>query len=142
MAVALVWKDGTEDSLLGSLSLAMEWRKAGEDVTVIVTEEALAALAGRGLAWSDALKDRASRMRILKGARELGLAYHRDFDARWTEPAKLLAQARQAGVRLLADPVWVTLLAADGSLPDFLERTDTAGLLRTLRESSPLIGGF
>ena len=142
MAAVMLWKDGTEDSLVGSVALALEWRKAGEEVTIVVTEEALAALGGRGLVWSDGLKDRPARIALLKGARELGLSYHRDFDARWSEPAKLLAQASEQGVRFVADPIWVKLLGVDGELPDLIERTDAAGLLRTLREASPLIGGF
>ena len=142
MAVVLVWKDATEDSLVGSVAQALEWRKAGEDVTIVITEAALAGLAGRGLTWSAALKDRPSRMTLLRQARELGLSYHRDFDARWSEPAKLLAQASAEGVALVADPTWVKLLKIDGELPGVVKRTEMADLLRTLREASVLIGGF
>ena len=73
MAVVLVWKDATEDSLVGSVAQALEWRKAGEEGTIVITEAALAGLAGRGLTWSAALKDRPSRMTLLRQARELGL---------------------------------------------------------------------
>ena len=142
MAVVLVWKDATEDSLVGSVAQALEWRKAGEEVTIVITEAALAGLAGRGLTLSAALKDRPSRMTLLRQARELGLSYHRDFDARWSEPAKLLAQASAEGVALVADPTWVKLLKIDGELPGVVKRTEMADLLRTLREASVLIGGF
>ncbi|HWO93821.1 MAG TPA: hypothetical protein VNL92_03575 [Dehalococcoidia bacterium] len=142
MTIVLLWKDGTEDSLLGNLALAIESKKAGEDVTVIVTEEALAAMAGKGYTWSQALKDRPSRMTILKAAKELGLPYHRDFDPRWTEPAKLVDAAHQAGIRLVADPIWVKLLGLDGNLPEAVERIETSDMLKTLREASVVVGGF
>lgn len=142
MGMVMVWKDGTEDSLLGNVALAIETKKSGDDATIILTEAALAAAGGKGYRWSDQLKDRPSRLTILKAASELGLPYHRDFDPRWTDPAKLLEGARAAGVRLVADPIWMTLLGLDGEIPDSIERIDSAEMLRTLRAASVVIGGF
>ena len=143
MAVVLVWKDGTEDSLLGNVALATEMKKAGEDVTIIITEEALAAVGGgRAFGWSQALKDRPSRLTALKAAKEMGLDYHRDFDPRWSDTGKLIAHARASGVRLVADPIWAKLLGIDGNLRGEVERIETKDMLKALREASVVVGGF
>ena len=144
MELMFISRDAREDSLLGTVMMAMEARKAGADVGILFTGEAIAALSGRSFNWSPLLEDRESRMGISRTAKELGypLASPRDRRGRWTKPLQLLPAASEAGVRLLACPLWSKLLDAGEKLPEELEQIEVESLVRELRQAQKVIGSF
>ena len=81
-------------------------------------------------------------MGISRTAKDMGYPLASPRDARWTKPLQLLPAASEAGVRLLACPLWSKLLNADGKLPNELERLDMASLIQELRQAHQVIGSF
>lgn len=141
MEVLLICRDALENSLVSNLIVAMEMKKRGTDVAVLFTQEALAALAGGALDWSPLMRDRDTRTTIAKAATRLGIPWSAK-DPRWTRPHQVVAAAKQAGVPLLACPLWTELLEAKGKLPPEIGLIDLPAALKALREAKVVIGSF
>ena len=142
MELLFICRDALEDSLLGTVAMAIEARKATAEVGVLFTGEAVAALAGQSFDWSPLLRDRDTRMLVSRKAAEMGYPLANPTDSRWTKPLQLLPAASEAGVRLLACPLWSKLLGIEERLPEELERPDMATLIEELRQSDRVIGSF
>ena len=141
MDVLFICRDATENSLIGNVGMAMRTQARGRQTAVLFTEEALAALAGEAFHWSPLFAGRPARIAISRNATALGLPVAAERDDRWTDLRRLLEAAREAGVRLLACPVWSQILDVDGRLPDVIERPAQDELLAAL-ESAQVIGGY
>ena len=142
MELLFICRDALEDSLLSTVAMATEARKTSADVGVLFTGEAVAALAGQSFDWSPLLRDWNTRVRVSRNATEIGYPLANTRDPRWTKPRQLLPAAREAGVRLLACPLWSKLLGVEDKLPEELERPDMAALIQELRQSDRVIGSF
>ena len=141
MDLLFICRDATENSLIGNVGMAMRTQARGRQTAVLFTEEALAALAGEAFHWSPLFAARPARITISRNATALGLPVAAERDDRWTDLRRLLEAAREAGVRLLACPVWSQILDLDGRLPDVIERPAEDELLAAL-ESAKVIGGY
>ncbi len=144
MKLLFICRDGLEDSLLSTVAMATEARKTsdGDEVGILFTGEAVAALAGQSFDWSPLLRDWGTRMLVSRNATEMGYPLANPRDIRWTKPRQLLPAAREAGVRLIACPLWSKLLGVEDKLPEELERPDMAALIQELRQSDKVIGSF
>ena len=142
MELLFICRDALEDSLLTTVAMAIEARNATAEVGVLFTGEAVAALTGQSFDWSPLLRDRDTRMLVSRTATEMGYPLANPRDSRWTKPLQLLPAAREAGVRLLACPLWSKLLGVEDRLPEELERPDIDALIQELRQSERIIGSF
>jgi len=144
MDLLFICRDALEDSLLSTIAMAIEARKANAETGIVFTGESVAALSGQSFDWSPLLRDWGTRVRVSRTATEMGypLASTGDKRMRWTKPLQLLPAAKDAGVRLMADPLWSKLLNAEEKLPGELERPDMASLLQELRKTQKVIGTF
>ena len=141
MDLLFICREATEDSVIGNVGMAMQAKAKGRESAVLFTGEALAALAGQAFHWSPLFASRPARIAISRNATALGLPVAAERDARWTDLGRLLQAARDAGVRLLACPVWSQILGVDGRLPDAIERPTTDEVLAAL-ESAKVVGGY
>ena len=80
-----ICRDAQENSVIGNVGLAMEAQKAGSDVAVVFTGEALAALAARAFGWSPVFTGRAARTTISRNATAMGIPVAHSRDNRWTD---------------------------------------------------------
>ncbi len=144
MELLFIVRDAREDALLSTVVMAMEAQKAGAETGILFTGEAIAALSGKTFNWAPLLVDWDTRMLVSRTANEMGypLASPRDKRMRWTKPLQLIPAAKDAGVRLLACPLWSKLLNAEEKLPGELERSDMASVLQELRQAQKVIGTF
>ena len=142
MELLFICRDALEDSLLTTVAMAMEARNATAEVGILFTGEAVAALTGQSFDWSPLLRDRDTRMLVSRTAAEMGYPLAKPGDSRWTKPLQLLPAAKEAGVRLLACPLWSKLLGVEERLPEELERPDMDALIQELRQSERIIGSF
>ncbi|MDY6908002.1 MAG: hypothetical protein SV910_07225 [Chloroflexota bacterium] len=142
MDIILICRQAEEDSVIGNVALALEARRAGADVGIIFTEEALAALAGESFNWSPLFRNRDARIKISRNSTAMGVEVSDFKDNRWTDLHRLLAQASGAGVRLIACPIWSKILAVDGRLPAIITSMESAAMLTELKEAKTVIGGF
>ena len=143
MDMILICRDGMENSVIGSVAMAMEAKKAGQEVGIIFTEEALACLGGQAaFRWSPGFRDRYSRINALRNATAMGMETGNPKDARWSDLSRLLKQAKGAGVNLMACPIWSQILAVDGNLPPEVAPIDRPTLLKELQQAKVILGGY
>ncbi len=142
MDMILICRDAVEDSFIGNVAMPMAAKKEGQDVGIIFTEEALAALAGESFGWSPLFQNRDARIKISRNATAMGIEVADARDNRWTDLSRLLKAAKEAGVRLMACPLWSQILEVDGKLPPEITAIDSATMLKELKEAKIIIGGF
>ena len=142
MDMILICRDAVEDSVIGNVAMTMAAKKEGQDVGIIFTEEALAALAGESFGWSPLFQNRDARIKISRNATAMGIEVADTRDNRWTDLSRLLKAAKEAGVRLMACPLWSQILDVDGKLPPEITAIDSATMLKELKEAKIIIGGF
>lgn len=142
MDMVLICRDALENSVVGNVAMALEAKKAGQDVGILFTGEALAALAGESFGWSPLFQNRDARIKISRNATAMGVEVADVKDNRWTDLSRLLTSASGAGIRLIACPIWSQILAVDGKLPPQLTSLDSATMLKELKEAKIVIGGF
>lgn len=142
MDTLFICRDALANSLISNLVLAMEARKAGADVGVMFTEEALAALGGQTWAWAQLMSDRDTKMAIARSAKKMNIPMVSAKDARQIDTKILLESADKNGVRLMACPLWNSLLSLEEKLPSFIEIMDFDVALKTFSESKTVIGSF
>lgn len=140
--IVLICRDALENSVIGNVGVAMEAKKAGEDVAVIFTQEALAAFGGSSFDWSPLLRPREVRSRISKSANGRGIPVSSPKDDRWTDMGRLIQGAKEAGVSLYACPLWSELLGVKGKLPAELAEIDFPSALKAIKEADVVIGSF
>lgn len=138
----LICRDAVENSVVANVAMALEAKKAGQDVGILFTEEALAALAGQSFGWSPLFQNRDARIKISRNATAMGVEIANEKDNRWTDISRLLISASKAGIKLIACPIWSKILAVDGNLPPQLASIDSAALLKELKQTKMIIGGF
>ncbi len=142
MDLLFICRDALEDSLLSTIAMAIEARKANAETGIVFTGESVAALSGQSFDWSPLLRDWGTRVRVSRTATEMGYPLAKAWDARWTKPLQLLPAARETGVRLIACPLWSKPLGVEERLPEELERPDMAALIQELRQSDKVIGSY
>ena len=142
MDIMLICRDALENSLISNIGMAMEAKKNGSDAAIVFTQEALAALAGEAFRWSPLLENRPTKIKVSKSATAMGLQIASEKDKRWTDIYRLLKSAKEAGIALMACPMWSNLLQVEGKLPPEISTVDSQTLLKEMNEAKTIIGGF
>lgn len=142
MDIILICRDALENSVVANVAMALEAKKAGQDAGILFTEEALAALVGQSFSWSPLFQNRDARIKISRNATAMGVEIANDKDNRWTDISRLLTSAGEAGIKLMACPIWSQILAVDGNLPPQLHSIDSTTLLKEFEQAKIVIGGF
>jgi predicted peroxiredoxin len=143
MDLLFVCRDALASSLIGNLLLAIEAKKAGIEVGVLLTQEALAAAVGGTFGWPRELSGQELRFRMADNAASLGLATMGGRgDGRQIDARKLITQAKEAGVPLFACPIWSGLLGMKGNLPEGIKELDTGAALEMIQKAKRVVGTF
>ena len=140
MDLLLILRDALASSVVGGLLLAMEARKTGREVGVLITQEALAALARGSFGWPRELAGHEMRLALADRGAEAGIPLTGRGEGRQIDAKGFVAQAREAGVVLYACPIWSSLLGLEGKLPDGLESLDTAALCGLIQDARRVVG--
>ena len=106
MDTLILCKEGTINSYLSGLVIAMSKKKKGEDVVVVFMQEGLAALLDKKFSYAPGLESHAND--IEKNAAVMGVP---------SDPFKLIKEANNLGVPLYACQAWMKLLG--GKPPKF-----------------------
>lgn len=141
MDLMLIVRDALASSLVGTLLAAREARSAGRDVGVLITGEALAAVAGGTFAWPRELGGQAMRLALADRGRALGLPVTAKGEARQLDAKALLADTAAAGVPVYACPFWSELLGL-ATPPAGLAALDRPGLTRLFAETGKVVGAL
>ncbi len=140
MDLLLIVRDALGSSLVSALLSAREARKAGQEVAVLLTQEALAAAARGSFQWPRELSGQEMRLLIADRGSKAGLPLLGKGEGRQLDVKALIPQAAEAGVRLYACPTWTMLLGLEGKLPNGVQALDAQGFLDLVRASAKIIG--
>ena len=141
MDVVLIVRDALASSLIGTVLTARAAREAGRSVAMLVTGEALAALADGSFSWPRELSGQAMRLALADRGKALGLPLTAKGEARALDPKALLAESLAAGVVAYACPIWSELLGITAP-PAGLTALDRPGLTRLLGETGKVVGSL
>ena len=115
------------NAFLSCLVAAVNKKKAGEDVCLVI-DEALAALADKKFRWSEGLQPHAETIKKETESRKIP-----------SEPEGLVKMAKDAGVPLYANLGWAKILAIAESLPEGLEPLELKDFLEGLSKAKHVI---
>ncbi len=142
MDLLLILRDALASSLVGSLAAAMNASKAGRKVGVLITQEALAALAWGSFEWPRELSGQEMRWRMADHAAAMGVPVSGRGEGRQIDAKGLISQAQQAGVTLYACPIWSSLLDLEGKLPGGIQVLDAEGACALIEDAKQVVGTF
>jgi predicted peroxiredoxin len=140
MDLLLIQRDALSSSLAGGLVMALNARKAGQEVGVVFTQEALAAVAGGSFGWPRELSGQEKRRTIADRGASAGLPILGRGEGRQLDTKGLISQAQEAGVLLYACPTWSSLLDLEGKLPGGMRALDTEALLKLIQDAKKVVG--
>ena len=141
MDLMLIVRDALASALVGTLLTARDARAAGRDARVLVTGEALAAVAGGTFAWPRELAGQAMRLALADRGKALGLPLTAKGEARQLDAKALLAETAAGGVPVYACPVWSALLGL-ASPPAGLTAIERPDLARLIGEARTVVGAL
>ena len=124
----LICKDGTINSYLSTLVIAMNTKKKGGDVVVVFMQEALAALIDKNYRFSPGLES--YKNDIKNNAAMMGVP---------SDPFELIKEAKKLGVPLYACEAWRKLLGGKPprfDVPEGLEKLELSDLVDKIRKSA------
>lgn len=141
MDVLFICRDALASSLMGNLLTAMAAKKAGENVGVVFTQEALMAAAAGTFGWPRELAGQELRFKITDNAAAMKLPTTGGRgDGRQVDVRKLIGVAKEAGVPMFACPIWTALLGLKGKLPEGIKEVDTPALMKMINEARNVVG--
>ncbi|MHA1730154.1 MAG: hypothetical protein ACTSWY_15705 [Promethearchaeota archaeon] len=120
----ILCKEGTINSYLSALVIAMNKKKRGDDVIVVFMQEGLAALVDKKFRFASGLEPYAYD--IKKNADMMGIPW---------EPFELIKEANNVGVTLYACQAWRKLLwgkPPKSSVPEGLQKLELSELIDEL----------
>ncbi len=141
MDLVLIVRDALASSLIGSLLAARDAKDAGRSAGVVLTGEALAAVAHGSFAWPRELAGQRMRLGLADRGAALGLPLTTKGEGRQLDPKAFLAATAAAGVTLYACPIWSALLGLS-TPPAGLAALDRPGLTRLLAEAGKVVGSL
>ena len=140
--VLFICRDGRVDSLLSNLYLAREMKGTGLNVVVFFAGEALRAVCGEAMLWSQGLQEQSVRLTMADRAKAMGLPVTGRSDGRQIDRRGLLTMANEAHIKMFACPPWVRLLALEERLLKGIKETDEANMIKMLSEAKQVIGSL
>jgi len=124
----ILCKEGTINSYLSALVIAMNKKKKGEDVCVVFMQEGLAGLIDRKFRYSTGLEAYAKD--IEKNAAIMRVP---------TDPFELIKEAKKMGISLYACQAWMKLLGGKPpkfSIPEGLDKLELSELVDILAKAN------
>ena len=139
MDIVFVCRSALADSCIGNLFLAMEAKKAGKEVAVLFTEEAVLAVADGVFRWSPQLSPQDIRLRLADKAAGFGLPVMGGGVGKQLDTKEMIRKSKEAGLTMLACSPWVELLELEDKLPAGITKGDSALILKIMEEANVLI---
>ena len=123
----ILCKEGTINSYLSALVIAMNKKKKGEDILVVFMQEGLVALVDKKFRFAPGLEPYAKD--IEKNAAMMGVP---------SDPFELIKEAKSVGVSLYACQAWMKLLGGKPpkfTVPEGLQKLELPELIKVLDEA-------
>lgn len=142
MDVLFIVRDASASSLVGTILTALQAQQAGRTVSVLITQDALAALARGTFAWPRELSGQTARLTLADRGAAMGVPLLGRGEGRQLDPKGLVTRARDAGIPLYACPVWSSLLGLDGAPPAGLQAVASGTLAELLCSARQVVGSL
>lgn len=141
MDLLVIVRDALASALIGSLLAARDVHAAGRSAGVLVTGEALAAVAQGTFAWPRELAGQRMRLTLADRGAALGVPLLAKGEGRQLDPKALLKETVGMGLPVYACPIWSSLLGLEAP-PAGLALLDRPGLARLLHEAGKVVGSL
>jgi hypothetical protein len=122
--------------------MAMHASEGGRKVGVLITQEALAALAGGCFEWPRELSAQRVRWTIADSGKSKGIPLLGRGEGRQLDVKGLLSKAREAGVAVYACPIWTSLLGLEGRMSETIQSLDGPGLSALIKDAKQVVGSL
>ena len=143
MDTLVICRDATASSLITTLLVAIEARKTGKAVGVLLTQEALAALVGKAsFSWPRGLSGQELRYKMTDSGLDYSLPVSGKRQGRQLDPRSMLAMAVEANVTMYACPIWIKLLDAENELPKDLPTLTLQQTISLLENAETVVGSY
>jgi len=123
----IICKEGTINSYLSSLVIAMNSKQKGNDISIVFMQEGLAALIDKKFSFPGGLEPYSED--IKKNAAMMGVP---------SDPFELIKHAKSMGVSLYACQAWMKLLGGKPpkfDIPEALEALELTDLVDAIAEA-------
>ncbi|GEM_PF-613967 len=135
--ILLVCREGSASSIISILTLALETKKAGQDVDVLFTEEGLIAVCLGVFDWPRQFRGQALRLRMADNGPALGLpTMGGKGEARQLDARQLVLNTVKAGVPVYASGFWTKLMGLQGQIPEGIKMLELDSALERLESNS------
>jgi peroxiredoxin family protein len=142
MDMIVLCREGVFDSLVTTIAVAMTAQRSGKEVGVVFTGDALNRVCTGVVRWARSLSSMEVRKTISKEAKEMGLSLASSSDPRELDLQPLLKEARDAGVKLYACPLWSRLLKLTNTLPEWLSEIEMDRFVEEIISSPKVVGSL
>lgn len=140
MDVLFILRDAEGSSAISTLCAARDAHANGQDVAVLVTQGALAALSFGSFEWPRALSGPPLRIAMAVAGKAQDLPVAGRGEAKQLDPKALARQVAEAGVRLYACPQWSELLGVADDLPEGLRTAESQKVSELVAKASKIVG--
>jgi peroxiredoxin family protein len=140
MDLLFILRDASASSLVSTALLAMHAKGKGSEVAILVTQEALAAMARGLFAWPRELSGQEMRLTIADRAKAQNLPLLGRGEGRQLDVKALIGKAREAGVVFYACPTWTSLLGLEGKVPEGMKTPSADEVLDMIRDAKKVVG--
>ena len=142
MDLLFILRDAEGSSAISTLCAARDAHQGGSDVAVLVTQGALAALSSGSFEYPRALSGPPMRIALAKAAAGQGIPTAGRGAAQLIDPKALVGEVAEAGVKLIACPLWSQLLGITEDLPVGLVPAETEKLGELVAKADKVIGSL
>jgi len=140
MDLLLICRDALASSLIDNMLVAIEAKRTGTDVSVLFTQEAVAAVAGGTFGWPAGLSGQNRRYTMADAGSGQELLIMGSGQARQLDSRQVFQRALEAGVPVFASGAWVELLGLHEDLPTGVSVVDSQHMLDMLRSAKCVVG--
>lgn len=142
MDLLLIQRDALASSLTSHVLVAIEAKRSGKDVAIVFTQEALAALVRGTFGWPRELSGQDKRLRIAEWARDAGHKLIGRGEGKQLDAKALVDEAAEAGVRMIACPIWTEILGVASELPSGLDTVETDEFMNEMLGAGRVVGSL
>jgi len=136
----IVLRDAQTSSLVDALFFARQSKERGQQVAIVLTQEALVAAAVGTYGWPRELSGQQMRYAMADAGSQKGLPIKGRGEGRQIDWRALLDRAAEEGIPIYGNPYWLELTGLRDRLPASVRPIGEDDLLDLLESSKRIIG--
>ncbi|HXG42398.1 MAG TPA: hypothetical protein VNL95_06725 [Dehalococcoidia bacterium] len=140
MDLLILLRDAQTSSLLDAFFLARQGKRRGQEVAIVLTQEALVAVASGTYGWPRELSGQHMRYAMADAGSQMGLPVKGRGEGRQLDWRALLDRAAEEGIPIYGNLHWLELTGLRERLPASVRPIGGDELMDLLESSKRIIG--